>query len=63
MFFYSISHSRQKTVSKIALTNLPEDGEILDHELRGRFHGVQLQQVDLRLLDQLADRVLGDQLV
>jgi hypothetical protein len=42
---------------------LSEDGEVFHHELGGRFHRVQLQEVNLRLLAQLADRVLGNQLV
>jgi len=50
-------------LNKSFFTDLPENGEILDHELCGRLHGVKLQKVNLRLLDQLADRVLWDQLV
>ena len=50
--------SRVETV-----TNHSEDGEVLDHELHSELNGVQLQQIDDRLLGQLALGLVGDQLI
>jgi hypothetical protein len=41
--------------TKRNFTDLSEDGKVFHHELGGRFHRVQLQEVNLRLLAQLAD--------
>ena len=47
----------------INLTNVPEDGEVVDHELHSGLDGVQLEEVDGGLLDQVGLGVLGDELV
>ena len=48
---------------KTTLTNVPEDGEIVDHELHRGLDGVELEQVDGGLLDEVGLGVLGDELV
>ena len=48
---------------KRTLTDHSEDSEVFHHELHGDLYGVELEQVDQRLLGQLGLGVLRDELV
>lgn len=51
----------KQVLNVLGRLNLPEDGKVLDHELRRHLNRVQLQEGHGRLLGQVGHAVVGEE--